>query len=78
MDWDRHRERNLFALICDLEDLTYKHGCYEEFIVHDPKRRVIHKASVRDRIVHQILYDILAPYFDLRFISHSYSSRLGK
>jgi RNA-directed DNA polymerase len=76
MEFDRHREKNLFALIRDLADKKYVHGLYEEFIVHDSKKRTIHKASVRDRIVHQILYDILAPYFDLRFITHSYSSRI--
>ena len=78
MLFDRFREKNLFALVRDLQTRHYKHGPYEQFIVHDPKKRIIHKATVRDRIVHQLLYDILMPYFDLRFIVHSYSSRPDK
>ncbi len=34
--------------------------------------------SVRDRLVHQIVYDILTTVFDRKFIFHSLSSRLGK
>ena len=78
LTFDRHREKHLFALIYDLEQRTYSHGEYERFIVHDPKKRLIHKATVRDRIVHQMLYDILMPYYDMRFITHSYSSRKEK
>ncbi|MFA6414573.1 MAG: reverse transcriptase/maturase family protein [Candidatus Paceibacterota bacterium] len=38
----------------------------------------MHKASVRDRLVHHALYRTLYPFFDRLFISDSYSCRLGK
>ncbi len=44
----------------------------------DPKRRHIHKASVRDRVLHQAIFRVLYPVFDKHFIHDSYSSRLGK
>ena len=56
----------------------YCHGGYHHFKITDPKPRDIHKASVRDRLVHHALYRQLYPFFDRTFISDSYSCRLGK
>lgn len=76
--FERNLEDNLFALASKLKNGTYKHGKYKHFVVSDPKKRDIHKAEVRDRIVHQILYDYLVKLFEPDFIEHSYSSRIGK
>ncbi len=62
----------------ELKDKTYRHGGYEHFRISDPKPRDIHKASVRDRLLHHALYRKLYPYFDKTFITDSYSCRLGK
>jgi retron-type reverse transcriptase len=70
--------RNIIALHEDLKNKTYQHGGYEAFKVSDPKPRDIHKASVRDRLVHHALYRILYPFFDRTFIADSYSCRNGK
>lgn len=48
------------------------------FRIHDPKPRVIHKATVRDRVVHRAIHRVLYPLFDRRFIFDSYSCRVGK
>jgi len=56
----------------------YKHDFYEDFYVFDPKRRHIHKASVRDRVLHQAIFRALYPIFDARFIYDSCSSRVSK
>lgn len=69
---------NLHDLYSELILRQYTHGVYEEYTVCDPKKRVIHKASVRDRVVHRLLYNALYPYFDKRFIHDSYSCRVGK
>jgi len=47
-------------------------------VIQDPKRREIHKASVRDRVVHQAIVTALEPVFERRFIFDSYSCRIGK
>jgi retron-type reverse transcriptase len=62
----------------DLKDKIYKHGNYEEFKINDPKPRTIHKASVRDRLLHHAVYRILYPFFDKTFISDSFSCRNNK
>lgn len=66
---------NIYQLHRDLKDRTYKHGPYESFSVNDPKPRSIHKASVRDRLLHHAIYRVLYPYFDTKFIYDSYSCR---
>jgi len=69
---------NLVKLYEDLLNKTYIHGGYAAFRVADPKPRDIHKASVRDRLIHHLLYQELYPYFDRRFIYDSYSCRNRK
>lgn len=71
-------EENIFSLQEDLASDRYVHGGYQSFFVSDPKRRHIHKASVRDRLVHHATHRVLYPYFNRRFIFDSYSSRSGK
>lgn len=69
---------NLLALHHDLQDKTYVHGGYHAFNISDPKPRNIHKASVRDRLLHHALYRQLYPFFDRTFIADSYSCRKNK
>lgn len=78
MEFKRHLMINILNLHQDLKDKTYMHGTYQHFIVCDPKRRDIHKASVRDRLLHHALYRKLYPFFDRTFIADSYSCRVGK
>jgi retron-type reverse transcriptase len=69
---------NIVSLHEDLKNKTYQHGGYEAFKINDPKPREIHKASVRDRLLHHAIYRILYPYFDRKFIYDSYSCRIDK
>jgi RNA-directed DNA polymerase len=69
---------NILALHRELKEGTYKHGGYRAFKISDPKPRDIHKASVRDRLLHHALYRKLYPFFDRTFIADSYSCRRRK
>ena len=69
---------NIFVLYNDLNNKNYKHSGYKAFKVNDPKPRDIHKAFVRDRILHHLIYKSLYEYFDKKFIYDSYSCRLNK
>jgi len=66
---------NVLDLRRDLKEKTYQHGGYHAFNISDPKPRNIHKASVRDRLLHHAIYRVLYPYFDSKFIYDSYSCR---
>lgn len=76
--FERHLEDNIFQLQHDLKNLQYVHAPYDQFYVTDPKQRYISKATVRDRLVHQVIYDTLTKVLDKKFIFYSLSSRLGK
>lgn len=69
---------NIFSIHNDLKDKTYRHGPYESFEINDPKTRRIHKAPIRDRLVHHAIHRILYPFFDRKFIYDSYSCRQNK
>lgn len=69
---------NLLELHTLLQNRTYKHSGYSAFNISDPKPRNIHKAIVRDRVLHHLIYKELYWYFDARFIFDSYSCRKNK
>ncbi|MBU2220217.1 reverse transcriptase/maturase family protein [Patescibacteria group bacterium] len=71
-------EDNLFGLHADLANGAWRHSHYTAFNVCDPKLRRIHKACVRDRVLHHAIFRVLYPIFDKSFIFDSYSCRLAK
>lgn len=78
IEYEHKFEENLFGLQESLATGLYRHGPYVPFTVWDPKQRRIHKASVRDRIVHQLIVSAIEPLFEPQFIFDSYSCRKGK
>ena len=77
-EFERNLMSNIISLHRDLTGKTYKHGAYEAFKIYDPKPRDIHKANVRDRLLHHAIHRMLYPFFDRIFISDSSSCRLEK
>ncbi len=69
---------NIIELRRDLLDNNYKHADYQAFNIDDPKPRIIHKAIVRDRLLHHAVHRILYPFFSKTFITDSYSCQLRK
>jgi retron-type reverse transcriptase len=69
---------NIVSLHSDLENGTFRHGAYTHFRISDPKPRDIHKATVRDRLVHHAIYRVLYSYFSRTFVADSYSCQLEK
>ena len=76
--FERNFMSNILSLHNDLITKTYVHSSYFAFNISDPKPRNIHKASVRDRLLHHVIYRKLYPFFDNTFISNSYSCRDNK
>ncbi|OGV66288.1 MAG: hypothetical protein A2498_10495, partial [Lentisphaerae bacterium RIFOXYC12_FULL_60_16] len=71
-------EKEVFKLHAQLAAGRYRHGRYRLFTVWDPKVRVIAAASVRDRVLHHAVHDVIAPRLDRMFIHDSYACRSGK
>lgn len=77
-DFQFHLEDNLWRLFLDLNEEKYVHGRYNHFTVNDSKRRDISVASVRDRVVHRLIYEYLVEIYDHTFIHDAWSCRKGK
>jgi len=71
-------EDNLIALQDELTSGTYRPGPYVNFVIHEPKRRLISAAPFRDRVVHHALCNLIEPVFERTFVSSSYANRVGK
>ena len=78
LEFEQNLMGNIFSLHKDLLEKKYTHSDYHAFNISDPKPRSIHKASVRDRLLHHAIYRVLYRYFDQKFIYDSYSCRLDK
>ncbi|MGH7454270.1 MAG: reverse transcriptase domain-containing protein [bacterium] len=71
-------ENELVQLQRELWQQTYQPGGYREFIIYEPKQRMISAAPYRDRVVHHALCNVIAPLFERTFIFDSYANRVGK
>ena len=78
LEFEFNLEDNIFQLYQELKNKTYKHSEYSSFYVQDPKLRHIHKADIRDRVVHHLVSKYLEDVYDKNFIYDSYSCRINK
>lgn len=78
LDFEMELEHNLIVLYEQIRDRTYKPQPCICFITEDPVKREIFAFRFRDRVVHHLLFNYLAPLFEPRMIYDSYSCRKGK
>lgn len=71
-------EEELITLQNELIYQTYRPGRHREFVIHEPKTRVIMAPPFRDRVVHHALVAVIEPIFERGFIYDSYACRVGK
>lgn len=71
-------EENLIEIQKNLLARSYQPGRYDNFYIHEPKRRLISAAPFRDRVVHHALCNVIEPIFERSFIHDSYANRVGK
>ena len=70
-------EAELFQLQHELQSFTYVPGPYRQFMVREPKPRLVSAAPFRDRIVHHALIAVIGPPLERHFIPTSYANRRG-
>ncbi len=66
-------DRNIVQLKRLLNQNKYHHGSYRLFFVREPKVRLIAAASVRDRVVHHAVHQILSPLMDPSLIHTTFA-----
>ncbi len=71
-------EFNLYRTQQELQAGTYQFGSYRQFLIHEPKERLITAAPFADRVVHHAIYNVIAPVLDKPLIVDSYACRTGK
>jgi len=70
---------NLCIMKRQLMDHTYQVGAYSEFIVSEPKRRVVMSGTFRDKVLQHCLCDyVLLPRMKEKFILDNYAGQTGK
>ena len=71
-------EPRCFELARRLREGAWTPGGYNSFWIQEPKLRLISAAPFADRVVHHALVSIMEPWFERRFVAHSYACRRGK
>lgn len=78
IEFGLHLEENLIQIQNELMHHTYQPSRYREFIIKEPKERLILALPFRDRVVHQAICKVIEPIFDSTFIYDTYACRKGK
>ncbi|MFH1425414.1 MAG: reverse transcriptase domain-containing protein [archaeon] len=76
--FQKNLRKNLSKLREELVNQTYEPCSLKVFVHRDPKTRKISKAAFRDRVVHNILCNIIVPIFQKDFVYDSHANQLGK
>ncbi len=61
-----------------LQGGTYEWGQYREFVVRDPKARLVMAAPFMDRVVHTAIHRVIDPLIDRQLYDRVYACRKGK
>lgn len=72
------KEFHLVSLWRDIKNETYAPGSYNQFYVHEPKKRLISAPMFRDKIVQFAIHEVLEEVYEDVYINDSYACRKGK
>lgn len=71
-------ECNLLKLKNELENFTYTPRPLRQFVIRDPKTRLISASDFRDRVVHHAICNVIQPIFEKTFIYDSHANQIDK
>jgi len=71
-------DSQLNRMSADLQRQAYRFSPYRQFAIRDPKSRIIHAPSFRDRVLHHAIINVAGRVFERGAIEHSYACRQGK
>lgn len=73
----KNLDENLIIIQNELIWKTYNVSPYKNFIIYEPKKRIISALPVKDRIIQHALVNIIEPIIDKYFIFDSHACRKG-
>ena len=77
LEFNEHLEENIIEIQNELIWKQYKVSKYQEFYVHEPKKRLVMALPYKDRVVQWAIYRQLNPILERRYIGTSYACRVG-
>ena len=77
LEFKEYSEVNLKLIQEELADGAYKIGEYREFVIYEPKARLISALDFKDRLVQHALCNVIAPIFEKSFMPYSFACREG-
>lgn len=77
-DFGRHLDRNLGGMAAQLRGGTFPVGRFRQFVIHDPKERIITAPCFAERVLHHAVMNVCEPLFERWLIADTYACRAGK
>lgn len=71
-------DNNLQRMLVQLSEDSFPLGRYHQFVIFDPKERIITAPCFEERVLHHALMNHCEPVFEKWFIHDTYACRLGK
>ena len=77
-EFSRDLDHNVLELGREIRQETLRLGQSRQFMVHDPKPRVITAPCFRERVVHHAILNVCEPAFEKFLIDDTFACRVGK
>lgn len=78
LEFKEYAEANLLLIQEELLDGSYRIGSYREFIIYEPKERLISALDFKDRLVQHALCNIIGPIFEAGLLPYTFACRPNK
>jgi RNA-directed DNA polymerase len=76
--FEKGLEREVSTLVFQMSNGTWEPAPFRKFVVFDPKRRLIHAADFRDRVLHHAVFNTAGPCLESGAIDQSFACRVGR
>lgn len=77
LEFKEYRDVNLNLISQELLNGTYKIGNYRDFIIYEPKPRLVSALDFKDRLVQHALVGVIEPIFEAMFLPNTFACRVN-
>lgn len=77
LEFKEYKQLNIDAIIRELAYGDYKIGEYRQFVIYEPKPRLISALEFKDRLVQHAVVAIIEPIFEATFLPNTFACRRG-
>lgn len=77
-NYHQHLDERIVELSDGLRDGTFPVGRFQQFVVRDPKERIITAPCFAERVLHHAIMNVCEPHFERWLIADTFACRRGK